>query len=297
MTDTALALDHVGVCNFELGPMTAAYEALGFTLSPIAQQSGKRTPDSPTERMATGNRCAFLRHGYIELLAIVEPGRWDNRLSEFVGRYGGLHILAMAMDDAEANLARLRRGGVDIPGIAHLERPVDKPDGPRARFSRLPWPDAPEGRLQLIQHHTPELMWQPHLLDHANKADLLEELILVSPNPAESGARLSRLTGLPLEPGAEGGFVLRFPGGAGVAGPNAPAMESRVSLLPPEALPAVLPGVEIPSLPFLAGFVVRTSDGNAAVARLLAGKAVELPGGRLMVPPSLAAGAALVFAP
>lgn len=297
MTDTAIALDHVGVCNFELGPMTAAYEALGFTLSPIAQQSGKRTPDSPTERMATGNRCAFLRHGYIELLAIVEPGRWDNRLSEFVGRYGGLHILAMAMDDAEANLARLRRGGVDIPGIAHLERPVDKPDGPRARFSRLPWPDAPEGRLQLIQHHTPELMWQPHLLDHANKADLLEELILVSPDPAQSGARLSRLTGLPLEPGVAGGFVLRFPGGAGVAGPDAPAMETRVSLLPPEALPAVLPGVDIPSLPFLAGFVVRTSDGNAAVSRILGDKAVALPGGRLMVPPALAAGTAVVFAP
>lgn len=297
MTDTALALDHVGVCNLELGPMAAAYEALGFTLSPIAQQSGKRTPDSPTERMATGNRCAFLRHGYIELLAIIEPGRFDNRLSEFVARHGGLHILALAMADAQGNLARLRRGGLDIPGIAHLERPVDQPDGPRAKFSRLPWPDAPEGRLQLIQHHTPELIWQPRWMDHANKADALEELFLVSGEPAETGARLSRLSGLPLEPGADGGFVLRFPGGAGVAGPDSPAMETRVTILPPEALPAVLPGVAIPDLPFMAGFVVRTSDGNAAVARLLGDKAVPLPGGRLMVPPALAAGAALVFAP
>ena len=69
MTATAIALDHVGVCNRDLAPMTSAYEALGFTLTPIAQQSGRRTPTSEVERFATGNRCAFLQHGYIELLS------------------------------------------------------------------------------------------------------------------------------------------------------------------------------------------------------------------------------------
>lgn len=296
MTSTAIALDHVGVCNRDLAPMAAAYEALGFTLTPIAQQSGRRTPASEVERFATGNRCAFLQHGYIELLAILEPGLFDNKLGEFLARYEGLHILAMAMDDAEANLARMRRAGIEIPGIAHLERPVDRPDGPRAQFQRLPFPDAPEGRLQLIRHLTPELVWQDRWMTHANAAVALEELILVSAEPAESAARLARLTGLVLEPGKVAGYTLRFPGGAGVAGPRAPLMETRVQILPPEALGEVLPGVAIPDLPFLAGFVVRTSDGNAAIARILGEKGVALPGGRLMVPPALAAGAAVVFA-
>lgn len=297
MTATAIALDHVGVCNRDLAPMAAAYEALGFTLTPIAQQSGRRTPTSEVERFATGNRCAFLQHGYIELLAILEPGLFDNKLGEFLARYEGLHILAMAMDDAEANLARMRRAGIEIPGIAHLERPVDKPDGPRAQFQRLPFPDAPEGRLQLIRHLTPELVWQDRWMTHANAAVALEELILVSAEPAETAARLSRLTGLVLEPGKVAGYTLRFPGGAGVAGPRAPLMETRVQIHPPEALGEVLPGVAIPDLPFLAGFLVRTSDGNAAISRLLGDRAVPLPGGRLMVPPALAAGAAVVFAP
>lgn len=297
MTATAIALDHVGVCNRDLAPMAAAYEALGFTLTPIAQQSGRRTPTSEVERFATGNRCAFLQHGYIELLAILEPGLFDNKLGEFLARYEGLHILAMAMDDAEANLARMRRAGIDIPGIAHLERPVDTPDGPRAQFQRLPFPDAPEGRLQLIRHLTPELVWQDRWMTHANAAVALEELILVSAEPAESAARLARLTGLVLEPGKVAGYTLRFPGGAGVAGPRAPLMETRVQILPPEALGEVLPGVAIPDLPFLAGFVVRTSDGNAAISRILGEKGVPLPGRRLMVPPALAAGAAVVFAP
>ena len=75
-------------------------------------------------------------------------------------------------------------------------------------------------------------------------------------------------------------------------------METRVSILAPEDLPATLPGVAIPALPFMAGIYVKTSDGNVAVRKLLADKhVVELAGGALMVPPSLAAGAALVFHP
>ena len=294
MTESALALDHVGVCNRELAPIAAAYEALGFTLTPIAQQSG-RVPGGAIERLATGNRCAFLRHGYIELLAILEPGRFDNGLGAYLARHEGLHILALAMDDAAANQARLARGGLDI-AVAPLERPVDDPDGPRARFERLPLPEAPEGRVQLIRHLTPELLWQPRWMEHANGAAALVELILVSAAPAESAARLSRLAGVAFEPGPIAGFVLRFPGGAPVAGPMA-APETRVSILPPEALAAVLPGVAIPALPFMAGMVVRTQDGNAAARALLGARAVALPEGRLMVPPSLAAGAALVFAP
>jgi hypothetical protein len=296
MTNTALALDHVGICARELLPMTVQFEALGFSLSPIAQQSGRPTPDAAVELYATGNRCAFLEHGYIELLGILEPERFDNGLGKFIARYEGLHILAMGMDDAGENLIRMKRAGIPIPGIAHLERPVDKPDGPRAKFSRLPYPDAPEGRLQLIKHLTPELIWQDRWMDHANKAVALTELVLVSAEPAVTAARLSKLTGLVIEPRGAGGFLLRFPGGAGVAGPRAPAMETRVSVLSPEDLPATLPGVAIPDLPFMAGFFVRTSDGNAAVRKLLGHlPLVELPGGGLMVPPAHAAGAALVF--
>lgn len=298
MSQSALALDHVGICARELAPMVAQYEALGFSLSPIAQQSGRPTPDAPVELYATGNRCAFLRHGYIELLAILEPGRFDNGLSRFITRYEGLHILAMGMDDAQGNLARMRRAGIPIPGIAHLERPVDAPDGPRAKFSRLPYPDAPEGRLQLIQHLTPELIWQERWMDHPNQAVALTELVLVSAEPAVTSARLSKLTGLVIEPRLKGGFVIRFPGGAGVAGPQAPAMETRVAILAPEDLPATLPGAAIPDLPFMAGFFVQTGDGNAAVKRLLGHlPLVELGQGALMVPPEYAAGAALVFHP
>ena len=293
--NTALALDHVGVCAWELGPLTQAYEKLGFSLSPIARQSGKRTQDGGVEPFGTGNRCAFLRHGYIELLAILDPALFDNQLGQFLARYEGLHILALGVDDADANLARMQAAGIPIPGVAWLERPVDAPDGPRAKFARLPLPDAPEGRVQLIQHLTPELIWQPRWMNHANRADALVAVIVVSDAPAETATRFSRLCGLPFQPDPAGGFQLRLPGGAGVAGPRAPAMETLVRILPPDALATVLPGVPVPTLPYMAGLVVRTDDGNAAV-RALALPLVAVADG-LMVPPALAGGAALVFAP
>jgi hypothetical protein len=296
---TAVALDHVGVAARELGPLAASYERLGFSLSPVARQSGRRTPEGPVELFGSGNRCAFLRHGYIELIAILDPTLHPNGLDRFLERHPGMHILALAMQDEAANLARLRAAGIAIPGIAYLERPVE-PGGPTARFARLPLPDAPEGRLQLIRHLTPELIWDRRWMDHANRAEALTEVILAADPAAESAARLSRLAGLPLTPDPAGGFQLTLPGLAGAAGPEAPEIPTVVRILEPEALPRVLPGVAIPSLPFLAGMVVRTADGNAAVARLLAARGVPAapaPGGGLMVAPEEAGGAALVFVP
>jgi hypothetical protein len=286
----------VGVAGGLLDVLAAAYEALGFTLTPVARQSGRRHPGGPVEPYGTGNRCAFLRHGYIELISILEPGLFANGLDGFLARYEGMHILALAVADEEANLARLRLAGVDIPGVAYLERPVEAPDGPRARFARLPLPDAPEGRLQLIRHLTPELVWQDRWMAHANGAVALESVVLAAEAPAETAARLSRLAGLSLEPDPAGGFLLRLPGAAGAAGPRSPAMETRLRVLEPGALGAVLPGVAMPTSPFLAGMVVRTGDGNGAVRRLLGDVLREAPEG-LMVPPERAGGAALVFAP
>lgn len=282
---SAASLDHVGLCTDQPEALWAAYERLGFTLTPVARQSGPRAPGGPVERLGTGNRCAMLRQGYVELLGILDPALFDNNIGRFIARYRGLHILAFGVEDAEAELPRLRASGLEIRGVAPLQRPVDDsaPDGPLARFSRLPVPDAPEGRLQLIQHHTPALLWQEQWMRHPNRAVALEAAILASPTPAETAARLARLTGAVLEPDPAGGFALPLPQG-------------RVRILPAEALEAVLPGVVAPTLPFIAGYVLRTEDSAATAARILEGLDTRPAPEGLMVPPALAGGAALVFA-
>ena len=111
----AEALDHVGIAGHDLTALAEKWQRLGFQLTPFARHSGRRTPDGPGAPFGTGNRCILLRHGYLERIVIVDPEAFSDKLATF---------LALSIADEQANLARLRRAGIDIPGIADLERPI-----------------------------------------------------------------------------------------------------------------------------------------------------------------------------
>jgi hypothetical protein len=286
--NTADALDHVGVAGRDLAALAAQYERLGFTLTPVARHRGPHFYGGPVERMGSGNRCAMLGEGYLELISVLEPGLFSSGMEELMDRYEGLHIIALTIEDEAANLARLQAAGFAIPGVAVLERPVDDadPSGLQARFARLPLPDAPEGRLQLIRHFTREAIWQPRFMAHENHAAALASVVLAVAEPAGSAARFSRLAGRPVVPDPLGGFCLEMPRG-------------RVRLLPTEGIEKLFAGAVPPVLPWIAGFSVRTDDANAAVSGLLEGRGIEhgtVPGG-LLVSPSAAGGGFLLFEP
>ena len=270
---SAFELDHVGVGGRDLGKLAAAYQRLGFTLTPMARHRGR----------ATANRCIMLDHGYLELIAPVDAAIPD-RLHGQLDRYAGLHIVALGIQDSEATLGRLRKAGLDIQAVTPLERPVDDadPDGPQARFERIPLPDAPEGTIQLINHLTREAIWQPRFMAHANAAASLEEVVIATADPAETAYRLSRLAGLPVAPDPVGGFVMPMPRG-------------RVRMLPPEAIGAVYEGVSAPAVPSIAGMTVATTDGCAALRALLGDVPHRPIGAGMLVTPEAAGGAALLF--
>jgi hypothetical protein len=267
---SSVALDHVGVVTRDLPALAGLYERLGFTLAPLARQSHGRI----------GNRCVMLHGSYIELLAVVDPNARSATLDRFLARYAGAHILAFTIDDPEAELRRLWRAGVAGPSVAHVERPVDDMDltGPRARFALIQLPDQPEGRINLVRHLTPEALWQERLLRHANNATDLDEVTLAVAEPAVTAARLSRLIGCVVTPGPGGGFALDLAHG-------------QVRLRPPE------PGRGV--VPCIVGLSVHTSDGNAAVSRLLAERRIPHRSRDevLILEPDAAGGAELSFIP
>ena len=237
---SGIALDHVGVVTRDLAALAAQYEHLGFTLTPLARQADGRI----------GNRCAMLHGSYVELLAVVDPNAGSATLDRFLARYAGIHILAFAIDDQQSVLARLQRAGIEAPSVAHFDRPIDDmdPAGPRARFALIQLPDQPEGRINLVRHLTPEVLWQERFLRHANNASALDEVLLAVAEPAETASRFSRLIGCVVIPDPAGGFALDLARG-------------RVRLLPPDA--------DVSTVPCITGLSVRTSDRNAAIGRLL----------------------------
>ncbi|MBV8653728.1 MAG: VOC family protein [Alphaproteobacteria bacterium] len=257
-------LDHIGIATPDLAATASAYERLGFRLAPLAQQAGPLTPGGAVTRWGSGNRCIMLRRGYVELIGVVEPGLYDNGLGAFLARYAGIHILAFGVADAAAQLPRLREAGLDVIAIRPMQRPAATPSGEGlARFKRIPLADAPEGRIQLIEHETPELLWQDHLLDHANRAVGLSETVLCVADLEAALGRFSRLTGIePTRQGSAG--ILSLASG-------------RLVLCAAAEIGRFVPGAVPPLLPWFAGFTVATEDGNRAARPFWRGTACHSP--------------------
>jgi Glyoxalase-like domain len=243
----AVRLDHVGVVGHDLAKLAAQYERLGFTLTPRALTGDGRI----------ANRCAMLRQGYIELMALA-PGGASATLARMLARHAGAHIIALAIDDTSGAIAQLHRAGIDGTEAEQSERAIDAADpaGARARFAYLPVAELPEARVNLIRHLTPELLWQERFLGHPNHAVALEEVVLAVSVPAESAARFSRLAGRPVVPDPAGGYALVLARG-------------RIRLLPKDVLEA-----QPPSVPAIVGVTLRTDDARVAIGRLLSGAGI-----------------------
>ena len=270
MTDAAL--DHVGIVTRDLSAVADQYERLGFTLTPFARYSDGRI----------GNRCAMLQHGYIELLAIADASRGSATLDGFLARYAGIHIIAFAITDVERELQRLRRAGMAVTAVGS-ERPVAEADrdGPHARFIVLAAPAQPEGRLNLVRHLTPGLLWQEQMLRHANNAVALEEVVAAVADPAEAAERFSRIAGCAVAADQTGGFALEL-------------REGRVRLLAGSTLGPAIPE-KAAVLPKVVGITLRTSDGNDAISRIVAERRIRHRqlGNALVVDADEAGGASL----
>jgi catechol 2,3-dioxygenase-like lactoylglutathione lyase family enzyme len=290
MSEGVDLLDHIGIAVPDLAAAATAYERLGFQLTPLQRQAGPLAPGGPVVRWGSANRCAMLEEGYLEIIGIVDPALYDNQLGQFLARYHGIHILALGIDDADAEVTRLRAAGLDVPGVRPMQRPVATPTGEsEVRFKRVPLADAPEGRIQLIEHLTPELMWQAHLLAHPNHAVALTETVLCVADVAAAAERFRRLTGrAPLRHGTARIFVF-------AAG--------RLVLCDPASLgdfrSDVATGLTPPTLPWFAGFSVATDDGNASVRRILRRNGIPHAehGAVLVVSADYACGATCRFQP
>ena len=90
-----------------------------------------------------------------------------------LARYPGVHLAAFAVADAAAAHRRLGEAGFRMQPLVEMQRPVETGDGPgTAAFTiaRLAPGQMPEGRIQMLTHHTEDTVWQPRWLTHPNGA-------------------------------------------------------------------------------------------------------------------------------
>jgi catechol 2,3-dioxygenase-like lactoylglutathione lyase family enzyme len=280
------SINHVGMAVRRLAETTACYESMGFTLTPYSPHSGALKPGEPVVPLNSGNRCVMFAHNYLEILASADAAQPAPKISNFLKRHQGAHIICFGSEQVESVDDRLREQGIATSGVIPLQREIDTPEGQRtAKFQRVQFApdDSPEGYIQAARHLTPQYIYQPRYMAHANGCSELSDVILVADDIAHFSEKYRRYTGI--APASEGDArVFRF------------ELASRLTLVHPRHASALLPGSLLPPLPGIAGIVFRCPDLAAQGQRLARGGfTVATVAGRLVVPAEEASGVAVLF--
>ena len=146
-------IDHVMICVPDLNEGIAAYTRIGFSVFPGGSHAGR----------ATHNAIAFHEDDYLELLSLrdgecdhwaaVEPGSSDARLAEYLSRGGGFRYVAVQSDDLAADVAAMRRRGVDVGDVTDGARRT--PSGQELRWKAAGLGAKNPLPIFFIQHLTP----------------------------------------------------------------------------------------------------------------------------------------------
>ena len=206
-----LALDHCASVIHDLRAGAARWERLGFTLAPESRQRGAVPGREGMHPWATANRCAILGRTYLELVGIVDASAY-NPWARFIAKNEGLHIFAARCDDADRAYDALSARTAALSPPVPRERILDVDGEPRTmRFRNIfsrddKWPEA---RYLVIEHQTPEYLWQPRYQHHDNGACDLVAVTFVADDPSALVSRMEAL-GADVDSQREG-FAARLP--------------------------------------------------------------------------------------
>jgi hypothetical protein len=280
-----LNVDHVAHFVPHVDAASAALESLGFTLTPFSAQSHRTEPGGPLVPAGTGNRCAMLQRGYLEFLSPTGDTLVANQLRSAIQRYVGVHLIAFGTADPVADHARLAKAGFGPLDPVALQREIDTEQGREtARFTvvRVPPATMPEGRIQYCHQLTPRLLWQERWISHPNRASALAGVILRVADAQEAAQRFARFSGLLAQVTSSvwridtaRGFVLFV---------DRDTLHRRLGVMPP-------------TLPWIAGYVLKSDDIQATGDFLRrSGTPVNVLGNqRLLVQMPPAVGGTLIF--
>jgi len=143
-------IDHVMICVPDLAAGIEVYTRLGFHVHPGGSHTGR----------ATHNAIAFHDEDYLELLSLrpdrpatLAPGSPDAQIAEFLARGGGFRFVVVQSDDLVADVAAMRRRGVEVS--EPLEGGRLTPDGQQLRWRAAQLGPRNPLPLLFLQHLTP----------------------------------------------------------------------------------------------------------------------------------------------
>jgi hypothetical protein len=247
-------LDHVAHFVRDAEAAAEAFTRAGFAPTPVSIQVNP-DPAGGAKPTGTGNVTAMFSRGYVEVLFKTSDTPLAREFDAALSRHSGLHLAAFAVADAEKAHRRLAASGFAARKLEPMQRPVGTETGPATAAFTLARvePDAmPEGRIQILTHHTEQNVWQPRWLTHPNSAVGLIDIVIAVADVGEAAERFSRFTGR---------AATRTPGGALIN-----LDRGGVYLVTHDRATEKLPEVAFATLPFMIGYAVRVQSLAAAEA-------------------------------
>lgn len=186
-----MPIDHVGYGARDLRRVIDLFRMLGFAPTEEKELVVWDAETGAFHPLGQLSAHVVFANGYIELSAPTGQVA-GNHLIPLVERRPGIHILAIAADDAERRRASALALHPSLPEVSHAAREIayGKRRG-KARFKWFPLPREafPEGIVCFAEHLTRDLVFQSEVLSHPNKASGLSGVALVSENPERTAAR------------------------------------------------------------------------------------------------------------
>lgn len=253
-------IDHLVLCVEDLKKARAHYEKLGFTMTPQAQHP-----------FGTGNTLAQLQGCFLEVLAvtkpedITEPDAENFSFAAFnrdcLDNREGMSMLVLDSADEKADRAEFLEKGLHVYAPFDFQRLAKLPDGSEETvgFSLTFLADAslPGMAFFTCKQWRPDLFWKADYQKHANGAESVDEVFVVTPEPAAAIQFLAAFAD-----------ATDFETNEGVA--RIRTTRGTLGVYTPDAFGAKFPGAFAAadlSTPCFTGFAVKTADA-AAAARL-----------------------------
>jgi hypothetical protein len=190
MDNGIAGIDHVIVGVRDLERARMGWSRLGFILSPRGRHIGQ----------GTANYCIMFASDYVELLGIVDPNDFVQRLDHFLAQREGLMAAAFAPAVAAGEVrAALLGGGFHPSEPRSLGRQLELAEGtvmPRFSLMSLPADETPGLDCFICTHLTPELMRRPEWLHHPNGAIGLKGIHVLVESTASLLQPYDRLFGI-----------------------------------------------------------------------------------------------------
>ncbi|MGB6748797.1 MAG: VOC family protein [Xanthobacteraceae bacterium] len=245
-------LDHVAHFVRDGEAASRALAHCGFAPTPISIQVN---PDAAggARPTGTGNVTAMLERGYLEILFKTSDTPLSREFEAALSRHAGVHLAAFAVANADKSRRRLAADGFAVRDLVHMQRPVGTVSGAATAaftIARVEPEAMPEGRIQLLAHHTEQAVWQERWLKQPNSAIGLIDVVIAVADVEEAAQRFARFTGR---------AATRTPGGALIR-----LDRGGVYLVTHDRVTERLPEVAIAELPFMAGYALCVQSLAAA---------------------------------